>query len=115
MSRLCCRSTASSSNDDARTRYYLDPTSGALLRRVDADGRWHRWLFQGLHRFDFTAWLRARPAWDIIVLILMAGGVGLSATGFYLALRRIRRDLAGLTASVRAGSSRALVAPRKVE
>ena len=100
-------------NDAARTRYYLDPTSGALLRRVDADGRWHRWLFQGLHRFDFTAWLRARPAWDIIVLILMAGGVGLSATGFYLALRRIRRDLAGLVASIRAESSRELVAPRK--
>ena len=82
--------------DDAEhTRLYLDPTSGALLRRVDANGRWHRWLFQGLHRLDFTATLRARPLWDLVMIVLLLGGVGLSATGCYLAVRRIRQDAAG--------------------
>ena len=83
--------------DDAEsTRYYLDPVSGALLERADADGRWRRWLFAGLHRVDFFVWLRARPAWDIIVLTLLLGGTGVSVTGVYLAVRRIRSDVAGL-------------------
>jgi len=83
-------------NDAESTRYYLDPTSGALLYRADANARWHRWLFAGLHRLDFTAWLRARPAWDIIVITLMLGGLTGSATGVWLALRRIRSDVATL-------------------
>ena len=83
-------------NDAESTRYYLDPTSGALLYRADANARWHRWLFAGLHRLDFTAWLRARPAWDIIVITLMLGGLAGSATGVYLAARRIRSDLVSL-------------------
>jgi uncharacterized iron-regulated membrane protein len=83
-------------NDAESTRYYLEPTSGALLYRADANARWHRWLFAGLHRLDFTAWLRARPAWDIIMITLMLGGLAGSATGVYLAARRIRSDLVSL-------------------
>src|SRR5262249_35416732 len=51
-------------NDAERTRYYLDPASGALIQRTDANGRWHRWLFGALHRFDFP-FLRGRPLWDV--------------------------------------------------
>jgi len=80
-------------NDAERTRYYLDPTSGALLRRADANTRWHRWLFAGLHRLDFATWLRARPTWDIIMITLMLGGLAASGTGVYLAVRRIRSDV----------------------
>jgi PepSY-associated TM region len=80
-------------NDAEQTRYYLDPVSGALLRRADTDARWHRWLFSGLHRLDFAAWLRARPAWDIIMITLLLGGLAGSGTGIYLAVRRIRSDL----------------------
>jgi uncharacterized iron-regulated membrane protein len=79
--------------DDESTRYYIDPQSGALLQRTDATARWHRWLFDGLHRIDFTAWMRARPVWDIIMLTLMLGGLALTTTGSYLALRRIRTDI----------------------
>ena len=79
--------------DDESTRYYIDPQSGALLQRTDATARWYRWLFGGLHRIDFTAFMRARPAWDIIMLTLMLGGLALTMTGFYLALRRIRNDI----------------------
>jgi hypothetical protein len=83
-------------NDAESTRYYLDPTSGTLLQRADANRRWHRWLFAGFHRLDFAAWLRARPAWDIILITLMLGGIAVSATGVYLAFRRVRGDLARL-------------------
>ena len=80
-------------NDAEHTRYYLDPSTGVLLRKVDADGRGYRWLFSGLHRLDFAAWLRSRPIWDIIMLVLLLGGIGITATGSYLALSRIKRDL----------------------
>jgi uncharacterized iron-regulated membrane protein len=79
--------------DEDSTRYYVDPRSGALLQRADATARWYRWLFDGFHRIDFTASLRARPTWDIIVLTLMLGGLASTVTGFYLAIRRIRHDV----------------------
>jgi hypothetical protein len=95
-------------NDAENTRYYLDSTSGALLGRADSNSRWHRWLFAGLHRLDFAAWLRTRPAWDIIVITLMLGGLAGSATGVYLAVRRIRSDVVmvfRLLAGVRHGDA----------
>lgn len=80
-------------NDDERTRYYLNPTTGALLLRVDSAERGYRWLFNGLHRWDFTATLRSRPLWDVVVLFLMLGSTAGVLTGVYLAVRRIRLDL----------------------
>jgi len=81
-------------NDPEQTRYYLDPVSGALLQRTDGTGRLHRWLFAGLHRLDFTAALRARPIWDIVMITVLLGGIALSCTGLYLAVRRVRADIA---------------------
>ena len=80
-------------SDEESTRYYLNPMTGQLLLRVDAAERGYRWLFNGLHRWDFTATLRSRPLWDIIVLFLMLGSTVGVATGVYLAVRRIRLDL----------------------
>jgi hypothetical protein len=79
-------------NDAESTRYYLDPATAALLRRVDATSRADRWLFGSLHRLDFPV-LRIRPIWDIVVVLLMLGGTAVSATGVYLAFWRIKRDL----------------------
>jgi len=39
------------------------------------------WLHQGLHRLDFAAVLRARPLWDLIMLLLMSGVTLLCVTG----------------------------------
>jgi hypothetical protein len=98
--------------DDAElTRYYLDPVSGAVLRRADSNARWHRFLFAGLHRLDFTAGLRARPLWDVIMITLLLGGIGVSATGVYLAIRRIRVDVAA-AGSQPAAAKAAIVPPR---
>jgi hypothetical protein len=83
-------------NDAESTRYYIDGTSGGLLQRVDSNRRWHRWLFGAIHRLDFAAWIRVRPTWDIILLALMLGGFAVSATGVYLALRRVRNDIGTL-------------------
>jgi uncharacterized iron-regulated membrane protein len=93
-------------NDAESTRYYIDPTSGALLERADSNRRWHRWLFGAIHRLDFAAWIRVRPAWDITLIVLMLGGIAVSATGVYLALRRVRNDLKRLFCSVRRSAQR---------
>ena len=80
-------------NDPEHTRYYLSPETGQLLRKVDADARGQRWLFSGLHRLDFAQWMRQRPVWDVLMLVLLFGGISVTATGCYLALSRIKRDL----------------------
>jgi len=80
-------------NDAQHTRYYLDAKTASLARVVDANGRAYRWLFNGFHSLDFTAWLRWRPVWDIIVLALLLGGLAGTITGTYLAVLRIKRDL----------------------
>ncbi len=92
-------------NADA-TRFYLDPTTGALRKRADTDARWQRWLFGGFHRLDFVAGLRAKPLWDIVMIVLLLGGIGASATGVYMAIRRIRADVAALARLGRATGTR---------
>jgi hypothetical protein len=72
------------------TRYYLDSVSGMLVAKLDAESRAYRW-WQGLHRLDFAAGLRARPQWDLIKLFLMSGVTVLCVTGAYLGYRRLTR------------------------
>jgi hypothetical protein len=73
------------------TRYYLDSVSGMLVAKLDAGRRAYRWLHEGLHRLDFADGLRARPQWDLIMLLLMSGVTVLCATGAYLGYRRLTR------------------------
>jgi hypothetical protein len=73
------------------TRYYLDPVSGMLVAKLDAENRGYRWLHQGLHRLDFAAGLRARPQWDLLMLLLLSGVTVLCVTGVYLGYRRLTR------------------------
>jgi hypothetical protein len=80
--------------DADQTRLYLDPLSGRLLGQIDSAGRWQRWLFDGLHTLDFSAPLRASKTWSGLVQLLLLGGLALSATGTYLAVRRVIRDIA---------------------
>jgi uncharacterized iron-regulated membrane protein len=72
------------------TRYYLDSVSGMLVAKLDAQSRAYRW-WQGLHRLDFAAFLRVRPQWDLIMLLLMSGVTLLCVTGAYLGYRRLAR------------------------
>jgi uncharacterized iron-regulated membrane protein len=88
-------------DDEEQTRYYLDPNTGALLQRADATGRWRRWLFSGLHRLDFSEWMRARPFRDILMWLTLLGGLALSLTGVYLSLRRVRSDIIVVLRSLR--------------
>ena len=79
--------------DAEQTRIYLSATTGELLRYIDGSTRWYRWLHNGLHSFDFSAGLRKRPLWDIVVLVLLGGTTIACVTGAWMSIRRIGRDL----------------------
>jgi hypothetical protein len=71
------------------TRYYLDAVSSTLLAKLDRAAQEYRWLHEGLHRLDFTAAMRGRPQWDVLMLALMSGVTLLCVTGTYLGYRRL--------------------------
>jgi hypothetical protein len=74
------------------TRYYLDAVSGTLAAKLDGGAQAYRWLHEGLHRMDFTAAMRGRPQWDVLMLVLMSGVTLLCVTGAYLGYRRLSRN-----------------------
>lgn len=77
-------------NDGQQTRIYLDASTGEIARIVDEAGRQSRWLRNGLHSLDF---IRGRPLWDMLTLLLLAGVTAVCATGAWMSFRRISRDV----------------------
>jgi len=77
------------------TTFYADPMQGQLAGYADSNSKWNRWLFNGLHQLDFASIMRARPAWDLLVVSLCLLGAMLSATGVVLGWRRLRAATAG--------------------
>jgi len=77
-------------------RFYLEPASGRVLERIDADGKSYRWLFNAPHRFDFVGGLYGGAAWAVgMILLLVFAGAGV-ATGVWLGWRRAQADVARL-------------------
>ncbi|MCE9601489.1 MAG: hypothetical protein K8S21_04645 [Gemmatimonadetes bacterium] len=69
------------------TAYYIDPHVGAIAMKQVRRSRWERWLYTGLHDFDF-AWLRSRrPLWDVVVIVLSLGGLALAVSGVVVGWR----------------------------
>ena len=71
--------------------FYIDPAQGRLAGYVDRDKRWDRWLFDGLHRLDF-AFLRTRPLWDVVVIVLCLLGFALTFSGLVLGWRHLMKN-----------------------
>lgn len=78
--------------DADRTRIYLDPETGEILRFVSATAKRYRWLENGFHNFDWPV-LRQRPVWDVVVILLLIGVTLVCATGTWLAFGRVKRDV----------------------
>ncbi len=74
---------------------YLDAISGQVRTVIDRTARASRWIRTGLHDFDFPV-LSARPLWDFVVLILLAGVTVGALTGAWLAIKRVALDLSRL-------------------
>jgi hypothetical protein len=77
-------------HDADATRYYIDPKTARVVGSYAASGWTNRWLYHGLHSLDFPWLYNYRPAWDIVVIALLAGGAALSVTSIVLAWRVIR-------------------------
>ncbi|PTD20240.1 PepSY domain-containing protein [Sphingomonas fennica] len=77
--------------DAGRTRLYIDPATGRLIRAFDGNSRAFRWLMDGLHSLDLPA-LRLRPIRDIVVLPLLAAVTLVCATGTWMGFRAVGRD-----------------------
>ncbi|MET0362525.1 MAG: peptidase, partial [Sphingobium sp.] len=78
--------------DGEQTRLYIAPASGQLVRAFDSKRRWFRWLQDGLHSLDFPL-LRTRPIWDLVVLPLLLMVTLVCATGTWMGVGKVRRDL----------------------
>jgi hypothetical protein len=77
-------------DDPERSWLYLDPQSGEIAQRHVWRSRLERWLYDGLHTFDFAWLVSRRPLWDVLLVFLSLGGVLLSATGVVLSWRYAR-------------------------
>jgi uncharacterized iron-regulated membrane protein len=74
---------------------YLDPISGRIRLAVDGEARASRWIRVGLHDLDFPI-LRARPVWDLVMILLLAGVTVGVVSGAWLSLNRIALDISRL-------------------
>src|SRR5678815_424140 len=77
-------------DDPAKTWVYVDPQMSQVLATVHKLNRTERWLYNGLHSFDFAFWYNS-IAWDITMIALCLGGLASSGIGMYLGIRRMRR------------------------
>ncbi|HEY7289897.1 MAG TPA: PepSY domain-containing protein [Vicinamibacterales bacterium] len=78
-------------DDPARTWLYIDAQRGTVLRKEDRVSRVDRWLYHGLHSWDFPFLYRRRPLWDILLILLSLGGISSAVTALVPAWRRLRR------------------------
>ena len=72
-------------------RLYLERVSGELVYAVDRERRWLRWVFHALHRGDFSAVVRGRPLWDLMMWLLLLGVTAGTVSGTWMGARRIVR------------------------
>ncbi|SEI38284.1 PepSY-associated TM region [Dyadobacter sp. SG02] len=71
--------------------YYVDPATAQVVLKHQDLSRLERWLYHGLHSFDFRFLVYKRPLWDIVVIVLMIGGTLVSMTGLVLTFKWVGR------------------------
>lgn len=80
-------------NDAEKTRHYIDPKTGTVVRSYSSRNAWRRWAYNGLHSFNFPWLYNYRPLWDIVVITFMLGGTALCMTALVLAWRAVGKKL----------------------
>ena len=83
--------------DSQQTWLYFDPRRGTIARKEERLSRVNRWLYHGFHSFDFPFLYNRRPLWDVVVLVLSAGGLLLASTTLTASWRRVKRAMRRLT------------------
>lgn len=80
-------------NDEGESRHYIDPRTARVVGSYNGRNWMTRWVYHGLHSFDFPWLYNYRPAWDIVVILFMVGGTALCVTSLVLAWRVVGRKL----------------------
>jgi hypothetical protein len=88
-------------DDAASTWLYADPARGVIARREERRTRRNRWLYHGLHSFDFPGLYTRRPLRDLLVIALGVGGVTLTLSSMPAAWERLRRHGRRIRATMR--------------
>ena len=78
-------------DDAAQTWVHIDGQNGQPFGRIDTSNRAGRWLYHGLHSWDFEVLLQHRPLWDVLMLAALALGTAFAASSVVIAWRRLRR------------------------
>lgn len=82
--------------DPAKTWLHIDPYSARITESYVTTSRIERWLYHGLHSLDFPLLYKYRPAWDIVVLLLMIGGTALCVTSVWIGWKRLLKGVRDL-------------------
>lgn len=82
-------------NDAQHTRFYIDPKTARIVGEYSSGSWVERWLYHGLHSINLPWLYNHRPSWDILVLILMCGGVLLSVTAVIIGVQLLWRKVSG--------------------
>lgn len=80
-------------NDSADSALYIDLKTAQLVEAYGRRSRINRWIYHGLHSWNLPWLYRYRPAWDIFVLLLLAGGTCLCITSVILGFELLRRKI----------------------
>ena len=78
--------------EQGSTWVHVDSATGEIISVMDSSRRFYRWVFNGLHSFDFPGLVKHRPLWDIVIVALLLFGLAFSISGVYLGAKRIRRS-----------------------
>jgi hypothetical protein len=79
-------------DDAGATWVHVDVLSGRIISLMDRSRRGYRWLFTGLHTFDFPLLNKAGTLWQVLMLCALALGFGLSVSALVLGVRRIGKS-----------------------
>jgi hypothetical protein len=77
-------------SDPGQSTYYIDPKTARVIEAYNSHSRKNRWLYHGLHSMDFPWLYKSRPSWDLLLLLLLAGGSSLCVTSLLLSWNVLR-------------------------
>ena len=75
-------------NDAGNSYLYLDAVDGKIILKNDKSRRVMRWIFPGLHYWDFR-WLDHRPLWDAWIVTWILFGLVLSVSSIVIGWKRL--------------------------
>ncbi len=78
-------------DDPEATWFHIDPSTGEILSRLTDKRRLQRWIYYGLHTFDFNVLMSNRPAWDVWMIFLCGFVFVFSVTSVVIAVRYLIR------------------------